>query len=164
MGSECVLSLVDDDPGPVPSSMAGPGPRCRESAVPDDQLVHFVAVWQLRVRTRQLVVRVVGEIDLATAPSLATALELAGNTAKSQDVTEIVIDLRPVSFVSAAGLRELVLAQQRSGREGIPLHVIADQRAVTMPLRLTGLDRTLGLRTGPNPRGHPRRISHRHAG
>lgn len=97
----------------------------------------------------QLLVRVTGVIDLATAPSLATGLDRAmAAAAKRQALSEVVLDLRSVRFLSAAGLRELMGAHQRCGHDGIPLRVIADQWAVTAPLNLTGLARTLGLRAG----------------
>lgn len=143
MGSNRPLSSRVDRPSPV----AVPGPQRRATSGQADDIVHVAMVQGLHARDAQLVVRVVGVVDLVTAPSLATGLALAlDNAARSQDVTEIVVDLRLVRFLSAAGLCELVRGHQQCRRSGIPLRVVADQRAVTRPLSVTGLDRTLGLR------------------
>lgn len=114
------------------------------------QPVPAVIAEQRRADGTQLVVRVAGEIDMVTAPTLAEALELAQRqTEKDRDVTEIVVDLRPVEFLSAAGLEVLVRAHDR-GHDAMRLRVVADQSAVTRPLRLTGLDELLGLRPDPD--------------
>lgn len=143
MGSKRFLSPVADAPGPAPSSaVADPTPHGWEL----DEQADLTVIRQL-LAEGTLLVRVVGEVDLVTAPCLATALELTPqNRRTSRDVTEIVVDLGLVRFLSAAGLRELVRAHQRCRHDGILLRVVADQRAVTTPLRLTGLDHTLGLR------------------
>lgn len=106
---------------------------------------------QLEVGGTQLRIRVVGEVDLETAPALAEACELARHHArKVAEVTEIVVDLRPVSFLGAAGLTELVHAHHRCLYDAVLLRVVADQPAVIRPLRLTGLDEMLTLRVDPN--------------
>lgn len=130
MGSKRVLSLVVVDPGP--------GRREPDSG--DDQPDQLLAVRELSRDGTQLFVRFVGEVTLVTIPVLSTALELEpGNAAEHQNVTEIVVDLRPVKFLCAAGILELVSAQQRSERAGVKLRIIADQWAATGPLRLLGL-------------------------
>jgi anti-anti-sigma factor len=58
-------------------------------------------------------IHVQGEIDLATAPLLATALADA-------DGHRVQVDLSEMTFCDAAGLRELALAHQRLGTR---LHV-----------------------------------------
>lgn len=90
--------------------------------------------------------RVAGEIDLATAPALAREFGLALRDIRSaRQVTRIVVDLRPVTFLGAAGLGELARAHGRFRDEGVVLLVVAAHRVVVRPLRLTGLDRCLGL-------------------
>lgn len=56
-----------------------------------------------------LVVRVEGELDVATAPVLDEAMERAEAT----DAATIVIDLTGVSFIDSTGLRALLGAHAR---------------------------------------------------
>jgi anti-anti-sigma factor len=120
----------------------------------DDNTVDITVVLLSPVEETRLVVHVAGVIDLATAPALAAGLDRAvADAMKRRALSEVVLDLRSVRFLSAAGLRELAGAHQRCWHDGIPLRVVADQRAVTIPLNLTGLDRPLGLRAGPDVPG-----------
>jgi anti-anti-sigma regulatory factor len=128
VGSKRVLPAAVDDPGR------------RKPGAGDDEAGRLLAVRELRRDGTQLFVRFVGEVTLPTVSLLSTALELEpGNAAEHQNVTEIVVDLRPVRFLCAAGMLELVNAQQRSERAGVRLRIIADQWAATGPLRLLGL-------------------------
>lgn len=131
---------------PAPAA-ASPG---HEPDIMAGQPVRLAVTGQRRSGGTQLLVRVAGEVDLATAPALAEALELTRRYArKVGGITEIVIDLRPVKFLSAAGLAVLARAHSRCHRDAVPLRVVADRRAVILPLRLTGLDETLRLRVEP---------------
>jgi anti-sigma B factor antagonist len=58
------------------------------------------------------IVRVVGELDVASAPLLDDALEKAEAT----DVSVIAIDLTGVSFIDSTGLRALLEAHGRDTR------------------------------------------------
>jgi anti-sigma B factor antagonist len=73
----------------------------------------------------------------------------------------VVVDLRRVEFLAAAGLRVLMAAEQRARAQDTTLRVLAGTHAVGRALSVTGLDRTLtvyfgldrrvdGL-PGPNP-------------
>jgi anti-anti-sigma regulatory factor len=118
VGSKRVLSLVVDDSAPERG----------EPCAGDEQPDRLLAVRELRRDGTQLFVRFVGEVTLVTVSVLSTALELEqGNAAEDPNVTEIVIDLRPVRFLCAAGFLELVSAQQRSERAGVRVRIIADQ-------------------------------------
>jgi anti-anti-sigma factor len=115
--------------------------------VEDDQPGRLLAVRELRRDGTQLFVRFVGEVSLDNVPVLATALEIGPTSAgERQHVTEIVVDLRPVTFLCAAGVEELARARERGERAGVRLRVIADRWAAKRPPRLAGLDRILGLR------------------
>lgn len=108
--------------------------------------------WILRLAiTRQLVaggvqvrVDVAGDIDMATAPVLAEALEhVWHDTEKAENSTEIVVDLRNVEFLSAAGIHVLIHAHDCCRDDGIGLRVIASHPAVTRPLQMTGMSHIL---------------------
>lgn len=88
-----------------------------------------------------LVLTVTGEIDMLTAPHLHTAV----SAAMQQGEKLLVLDLSEVSFLGSPGLAVLVAANQaatRSSRAAIRL-VVAENRAVIRPLRVTALDRVL---------------------
>ena len=82
------------------------------------------------------VVRLVGDIDLHTAPRLEQELrELVEAGARS-----IVADLADVSFMDAAGLTALVRTVNRLHACGGRLHLRSPSRSVEKLLRLTSLD------------------------
>jgi anti-anti-sigma factor len=56
------------------------------------------------------VVRVAGEIDIATAPTLRATLDLACEQAR-----RIVVDMADVAFIDASGVAALVIAASRAG-------------------------------------------------
>jgi anti-anti-sigma factor len=94
-----------------------------------------------------LIIRVTGDLDLVTAPTLGDALDRAQHDASHHlGATELVVDLRSVRFLSAAGIRALADAQDACTGAGIRLRVVADQPVVTRPLTITGMDRLLDLR------------------
>jgi len=72
--------------------------------------------------------RVTGELDLATAPQLASRLR-----ALSEDGNAIRLDLSRVTFIDLVGLRVLVEAHVRDRR----LHVVAASSACEHLLELT---------------------------
>jgi anti-sigma B factor antagonist len=89
-----------------------------------------------------LVLRVEGEVDLVTAPALATAL--AGATAEPGDVT---VDLREVSFMDSTGLRVLLEARERLGESGRSMSLRLDEGgAVARLVDLVGVRELFGAR------------------
>jgi anti-anti-sigma factor len=64
----------------------------------------------------RIVVRVEGELDVATAPALDAALRQA----ETADAAVISIDLNGVSFVDSTGLRTLLEANARDTRNPGP--------------------------------------------
>lgn len=87
------------------------------------------------------VLTVTGAIDLATAPQLRDAVAAAIGTA----VRGLVIDLTGVGFLASAGMTVLVETKQQLGEKGFA--VVADGPATARPLKLTGLDEPLALRS-----------------
>ena len=80
-------------------------------------------------------VTVVGEVDTFTAPVLRASLD----TQLEQQPTELVIDLCGVQFLGSAGLAVLVETQKSARSRDVELRLIANTRAVTRPLEVTGL-------------------------
>lgn len=90
-----------------------------------------------------LVYQVSGEVDTLTAPDLDRAL---GATYESTDqVSNVILDLTNVPFLSSAGLSILVDHHQRCTDEGITLSVVAAQRATLRAIQITALDRIFPL-------------------
>lgn len=94
------------------------------------------------------VVAVTGEVDLNTAPGMAD--DIAACLADGAPAT-VVVDLRRVHFLAAAGLSVLVAADQRAREQHAVLRLLVTTRAVRRVLSVTGLDHTLVLRTELEP-------------
>lgn len=86
-----------------------------------------------------VVIRVQGELDMATAPGLSRAL----TTALDGSPSTLVVDLSDLSFVDSTGIRVLITAGRRATTEGCPFVLRSPQRPVLKALRLTGVDRLL---------------------
>lgn len=67
-----------------------------------------------------LVVEVVGEVDMATSPQVALALEAAGETCR-----RVVVDLSEVTFLDSSGLNALVVARRALSARDIELRVVS---------------------------------------
>ncbi len=80
-------------------------------------------------------VTVVGEVDTFTAPVLRASLD----TQLEQQPTALVIDLCGVQFLGSAGLAVLVETQKSARSRDVGLRLVANTRAVTRPLEVTGL-------------------------
>lgn len=87
------------------------------------------------------VLTVAGEVDLATAPALETALE----SVLAAKPEALVIDLTAVGFLASAGMATLVAAHQRAGNTTVA--VVADGPATSRQLKLTSLDQVFSLYT-----------------
>jgi anti-sigma B factor antagonist len=80
-------------------------------------------------------VTVIGEVDTFTAPVLRASLD----TQLEQQPNELVIDLCGVQFLGSAGLAVLVETQKSARSRDVDLRLVANTRAVTRPLEVTGL-------------------------
>ncbi|MEV0246700.1 STAS domain-containing protein [Nocardia sp. NPDC050712] len=86
------------------------------------------------------VLTVAGEVDLATAPALETAIE--GVLAEAPRA--LIIDLTGVSFLASAGMAALVAAHKRAGT-ATTIAVVADGPATSRQLKMTSLDQVFAL-------------------
>ncbi len=73
-----------------------------------------------------------GEIDLASAPDLKTALEAFSGQ-------EVILDMRGVEFMDSAGLKVLINERARLGNSGGSLKLVVGEGNVTRLLELTGV-------------------------
>ena len=89
------------------------------------------------------VVAVRGEIDMATAGQLWTALEAAMDAC-----SKVEVDLRETTFIDSSGLAVLVKAHHRSGRAPDAIVVREPSAAIRKILALAGMDKLFDLRDG----------------
>ncbi len=81
------------------------------------------------------VLSVVGEVDLATAPSLRRAFEDVRESSQA-----VVADLSSVSFMDSTGLRVLIAVHQDLESAGGKFAVVPGSGAVARLLAITGVD------------------------
>ncbi|MGA2211482.1 MAG: STAS domain-containing protein [Acidimicrobiales bacterium] len=88
------------------------------------------------------VVRVVGEVDIATAPALRERLEQVLASA-----TRVVVDLSEVTFLDSTGLSVLVGAwKQLSGEDSEgDLRLVVVRPTIQKVLEITGLDQVFSV-------------------
>jgi anti-sigma B factor antagonist len=86
------------------------------------------------------VLKVDGDIDLATVPALDAAI----SEALIPRPTGLVIDLTDVGFLASAGLQALV-ATHNAVSETARFAVVANSAATSRPIQLTGLDQIFEL-------------------
>jgi anti-anti-sigma factor len=94
-----------------------------------------VRVFEVRLEGDARVV-VSGEVDMATAPQLTSAIEsLAGAT-----VQRVVVDLAAVSFMDSSGISALCLARKKLEVDGTMLVLGPMSPQVESTLQMVGLD------------------------
>ena len=88
-----------------------------------------------------LVLHVAGDLDVLTAPTLMTHLDVAlsGGTAL------LIVDLLDVTFLSSAGISVLVETHRLTEPAGVSLRVVAEGPATSRPMRLMCVDEIIDL-------------------
>ena len=81
------------------------------------------------------VVRVAGEVDIATAPRLAATLDAVVKA----DPTRVLVELDDVTFLDSSGIRALVLAQRRLEDVGAAFVIDGMSEAVKHVLEIAGV-------------------------
>jgi anti-sigma B factor antagonist len=88
----------------------------------------------------RVVVRAVGEVDMATVDVLGKPLD----ELRANGFAQIEIDLREVTFMDSTGLRLLVGWRRRALTEGFDLQIVLDPDGpVARVVELTGLQEVL---------------------
>jgi anti-anti-sigma factor len=87
-----------------------------------------------------------GELDLATAPELEQLL-----IERIDASQEVVVDLRGLEFMDSSGIRVLVAAHTRAGRNGTRVLIVRPDpdSAVAKIVEVAGLDRELNILDSP---------------
>lgn len=87
------------------------------------------------------VVRVWGEIDVATAPRLKEKLLALVNEGHYQ----LIVDLSPADFIDSTGLGVLIGALKRVRSHDGDLQVIAKEARIVKVFTITGLDQIFAI-------------------
>lgn len=87
----------------------------------------------------QVTVTVRGELDLAAAPTLATALDGMAEP----DIRSAVVELADLTFIDARGVTALLDGRRRAADAGIALHARNATGLVGRVLAITGGDTVL---------------------
>jgi anti-sigma B factor antagonist len=87
-----------------------------------------------------VVVEVSGDVDMASAPELMTAIEWAGR----EEPAALVVNLTGATFLSVAGMN-LLLDVHREMPSHRWFRVVADGPATSRPLQLLGIDSVVAL-------------------
>ena len=85
-------------------------------------------------RDGAVIVSIVGELDMATVRTAKPVIDDAVTRGKP-----VVMDLTGLTFFSSAGLTVLAQLDEHRRQAPLDLRLVADQRVVVRPLRLTGL-------------------------
>ena len=88
------------------------------------------------VRAGVLVVVVAGDLDTGSAPVLRAVFAQV----EQEEIDEVLVYMRGVGFVDAAGLGVLVAGYRRLRGVGVPMRLISPRRSVRRALTLVGLD------------------------
>ena len=98
------------------------------------------------VRTdRRMHIAPCGELDIATAPQL----EQAVSEATAGAVSELVLDLRELTFMDSTGLRALAQANVKAEQAGTELSIWRGPRQIERVLEISGLGPLLPLADAP---------------
>ncbi|MGB3437166.1 MAG: STAS domain-containing protein [Actinophytocola sp.] len=87
-----------------------------------------------------VVLRVAGELDLVTTPTLSEA----SLKALQSRPPVLVIDLTDVTFLASVGMSAIVAAHEAGG-EHTAVRVVGGGRDTLRPIRVTGLDNLLSV-------------------
>jgi anti-sigma B factor antagonist len=93
------------------------------------------------------VVRVSGELDLAAVPQVHARF----NELAPDGVSEVVLDLREVTFMDSSGIGLLIQLMNKTGTAGFSFGVLPGNGQVQSLMRTTGLDRLLPIIDGAAP-------------
>jgi anti-sigma B factor antagonist len=71
-----------------------------------------------------VVIEVRGEIDLATAPEVVSALDAAA------DARRVVIDLSEATFVDSAAINSLIRCRRHLAERGVDFHLVSPPNGI----------------------------------
>jgi len=82
-----------------------------------------------------------GSLDLATSPSLRSALLEAADNGQIQ----IIVDLTAIEFIDSTGLGSLIGAHRRAQEHGGSVRLVVHEGPISRLFNITGLVRVFGM-------------------
>ncbi len=82
-----------------------------------------------------VVVKLSGELDVATSPRLRACLEWLG----SDGSPDVLVDLEGLTFIDSSGISAMVMNCKRIRSQGGTFSVVSCQPDVRRPLQITGV-------------------------
>jgi anti-sigma B factor antagonist len=105
---------------------------------------------QLQIDVRReadrVILRLVGELDMANAPRLEDAIESVGPDSR----TMVVLDLQQLQFIDSTGLRIILSARARSQERGQEFAITPGSQQVQRLLSVTGVSEHLRIIGAPD--------------
>ena len=104
---------------------------------------------EVQRRKHATIVKPCGELELATAETLRSALDAAVAEMLSaapddmENGARLVLDLRGLSFIDSTGLHLLMALDERAQRDGFQLTLLAPPAPIDRVIQLCGLDQVL---------------------
>lgn len=95
-------------------------------------------------RSGWIVLAVVGEFDLASAPRVRQAILRSIGSSPAEGV-KLLLDLSGVDFIDSSGLGVLIGAKRRVGQAGGSVRVVVREPQVRAVFDVTDLDRVFDL-------------------
>jgi anti-sigma B factor antagonist len=108
-----------------------------------DDILRIVGADRRGSRLWDLILRVAGELNLASRGLIESAVLAAIPTAYT-----VIPDLTDLTFCDSSGLTMFVIAKERAEAEGTALKLRNLNRAVARILEISGLDRVLDINEG----------------
>jgi anti-sigma B factor antagonist len=94
---------------------------------------------------QRAVLRLDGELDLASVPKLESAM----TDSTLDGIAEIVLDLRGLEFIDSTGLRAILLQEARSTERGQTFALVRGSEQVQRLLDMTHVDEHLKIVSSP---------------
>jgi anti-anti-sigma factor len=101
----------------------------------------------LQTRETESTIKLEGDLDSNSVGLFRQRLDEVGR----EDVSRLILDLTDLRYMSSAGLRGLVFARQKMGRD-VEIVVVGANESVEETIRLTGFDRSIVMHAGTD--GH----------
>ncbi len=109
------------------------------------RIVHMGVAEQLAIDTRReqdrVVIRLAGELDMASAPQLRSAIE----ELELAERPLLVLDLQELSFIDSTGLRVILWAHERWRQAGHTLALTPGSQQVQRLLAISGAGERLRI-------------------
>lgn len=99
--------------------------------------------WTVAARGAVRVVGPAGRVDESTATAFAERLTIEIEAAAQDGATRLALDLADLDYMSSRGLRELTLAQRKSGESGITIVIARPNPTMREILAISRYDKVL---------------------